>query len=171
MNRYKQKIRTPECTKIAHRNSLAIFTADEGIAGNSATRIIFTRFHRRTNRSSLAIFFASEIAHLGASKSRATFWGAGKNRRRNRRESRDFVALSRTPTAQTIQKLRFWHQLSKCLISQTLLAIFCHPWTDFRHHKMRSSSSKFLIQRLGRFLSLSCKTSPFLVSISLEIQF
>ena len=65
-----------ECTKIAHRRSLAIFTADEGIARNSATRIIFTRFHRRGNRGSLAIFFAEEIAHLGASKSRAIFGGA-----------------------------------------------------------------------------------------------
>ena len=68
----------PECTKIAHRCSLAIFTADKGIAGNSAARIIFTRFHRRTNRGSLAIFFAEKIAHLGASKSRAIFPGAVK---------------------------------------------------------------------------------------------
>ena len=65
-------------TKIAHRRSLAIFTADEGIARNSATRIIFTRFHRRKNRGSLAIFFAEEIAHLGASKSRAIFPGVVK---------------------------------------------------------------------------------------------
>ena len=68
-----------ECTKIAHRHSLAIFTADEGIAGNSAARIIFTRFYRRKNRGSLAIFFAEEIAHLGASKSRAIFLGAVKS--------------------------------------------------------------------------------------------
>ena len=67
-----------ECTKIAHRCSLAIFTADEGIAGNSAARIAFTRFHRRRNRGSLAIFFAEEIAHLGASKSRVIFPGAVK---------------------------------------------------------------------------------------------
>ena len=59
---------TPEHTKIVHRRSLAIFTADKGIAGNSAARIIFTRFHRRKNHGSLAIFFAEEIAHLGASK-------------------------------------------------------------------------------------------------------
>ena len=83
----------PECTKIAHRRSLAIFTADEGIAGNSAARIILPSFHRRRNRGSLAVFFAEEIAHLGASKSR-DFSGSGKNRRRNRRESRDFGALS-----------------------------------------------------------------------------
>ena len=76
----------PECTKIAHRRSLAIFIADEGIAGNSAARISFTRFHRRKNRGSLAIFFAEEIAHLGASKSRAISPGAVKNRRCNRRE-------------------------------------------------------------------------------------
>ena len=67
----------PECTKIAHRHSLAIFTADEGIAGNSAARAIFTHFLRRRNRGSLAIFFAEEIAHLGASKKRATFLRAG----------------------------------------------------------------------------------------------
>ena len=67
-----------ECTKIAHRRSLAIFTADQGIAGNSAARVIFTCFHRRKNRGSLAIFFAEEIAHLGASRSRAIFPGAVK---------------------------------------------------------------------------------------------
>ena len=68
----------PECTKIAHRCSLTIFTADEGLAGNSAARIIFTCFHRRQNRGSLATFFAEEIAHLGASKRRAIFPGAVK---------------------------------------------------------------------------------------------
>ena len=47
----------PECTKIAHRRSLAIFTADEGIAGNSAARTVFTHFLHRRNRGSLAIFF------------------------------------------------------------------------------------------------------------------
>ena len=67
-----------ECTKIAHRRSLAIFTAEEGIAGNSAARTIFTHFLRRKNRGSLAIFFAEEIAHLGASKNRAIVWGAIK---------------------------------------------------------------------------------------------
>ena len=56
------------------RHSLAIFTADEGIEGNSAVRVIFTHFHRRKNRGSLAIF----SAHLGASKSRAIFPGAVK---------------------------------------------------------------------------------------------
>ena len=66
----------PECTKIAHRRSLAIFTADEGIARNSAARTIFTHFIRR--RGSLAILFAEEIAHLGASKNRAIFRGAEK---------------------------------------------------------------------------------------------
>ena len=39
-------------------------------------RIIFTRLHRRKYRGSLAIFFAEEIAHLGASRSRAIFPGA-----------------------------------------------------------------------------------------------
>ena len=63
-------------SKIAHRRSLAIFTADKGIARNSATRTIFTHFLRRRNRGSLVIFFAEEIAHLGASKNRAILWGA-----------------------------------------------------------------------------------------------
>ena len=45
--------RAPECTKIAHRRALAIFT--EGIAGKSATRTIFTHFLRRRNRGSLTI--------------------------------------------------------------------------------------------------------------------
>ena len=58
---------------------LAIFAADEGIAGNSAARTIFTHFIRRRNRGSLAIFSAEEIAsELGASKKRAIFWGAVK---------------------------------------------------------------------------------------------
>ena len=82
-----------ECTKIAHRRSLAIFTADEGIAGNSAARTIFTHFLRRRNRGSLAIFFAEEIAHLGARKKSRDFLGSGQNRRRSRRESYDFGAL------------------------------------------------------------------------------
>ena len=47
------------------------FTADEGIARNSTARTIFTHFLCRRNRGSLAIFFAEEIAHLGASKDRA----------------------------------------------------------------------------------------------------
>ena len=49
------------------------FTADERIAGNSAASTIFTHFLRRRNRGSPAIFFAEEIAHLGASKNRAIF--------------------------------------------------------------------------------------------------
>ena len=84
---------SPLSTKSAHRHSLAILTADEGIAGNSAAKLTFTRFHRRKNRGSVAIFFAEEIAHLGASNSRAIFRNR-QNRRRNRRESRDFDPLS-----------------------------------------------------------------------------
>ena len=60
--------KTAECTKIAHRRSLAIFAADSGIAGNSAVGIKFVPFNRRENRRSLAIFFAEEIAHVGALK-------------------------------------------------------------------------------------------------------
>ena len=58
----------PECTKIAHRRSLAIFAADSGIAGDSAVGIKFVPFNHRENRRSLAIVFAEEIAHLGALK-------------------------------------------------------------------------------------------------------
>ena len=58
----------PECTKIAHHRSLAIFTADSGIAGNSAMGICFAPFNRRENRRSLAIFDREEIVHLGALK-------------------------------------------------------------------------------------------------------
>ena len=76
MNRLN--ISESECTKIAHRRSLAIFIADEGVARNSAMRTIFSHFLRRRNRGSLAIFFAEEIAHLGASKNRAIFGGAVK---------------------------------------------------------------------------------------------
>ena len=98
------EISVPCRAKIAHRRSLAIFTADEGIAGNSAARIIFTRFHRRGNRGSLAIFFAGEIAHLGASKVARFCRGSGKNRRRSRRESSDFGALSSVPCRGRMQK-------------------------------------------------------------------
>ena len=54
------------------------FIADEGIAGNSAMGTNFSHFLRRRNRGSLAIFFAEEIAHLGASKKIAIFGGAVK---------------------------------------------------------------------------------------------
>ena len=69
---------SPECTKIAHRRSLAIFAADSGIAGNSAVGIKFVPFNRRENRRSLAIFFAEEIAHLGALKNARFCGGAVK---------------------------------------------------------------------------------------------
>ena len=41
---------------------------NSGIAGNSAVGITFVPFNRRENRRSLAIFFAEEIAHVGALK-------------------------------------------------------------------------------------------------------
>ena len=62
------KTKETECTKIAHRRSPAIFAADSGIARNSAVGIKLVPFNRRENRRSLAIFFAKEIAHLGALK-------------------------------------------------------------------------------------------------------
>ena len=76
----------PERTKIAHHRSLAIFTADESIAGNSAARILFTRFHCRKNRGSLAILFArGNRASSGLNKSR-DFSGSSTNRRRSRKK-------------------------------------------------------------------------------------
>ena len=75
----------PECTKIAHRCSLAIFTADEGIARNSAARTIVTHFLRRRNRASCSL------------KKSCDCWGSGKIRRRSRRESCDFGALKLIP--------------------------------------------------------------------------
>ena len=60
-----------ECSeKIAHcpYPYASDFCCRRSIAGNAAARIVFTRFHRRKHRGSLAIFFAEEIAHLGASK-------------------------------------------------------------------------------------------------------
>ena len=54
-----------ECIKIALRHSLAIFTADSGIARNCAMGIGFVTFNCRENRHSQAIFDRKEIAHLG----------------------------------------------------------------------------------------------------------
>ena len=68
-----------ECTKIAHRHSLAIFTAEAGIARNSAVGISFSPFNRRENRRSLASFDHKEIAHLGAFKIARFCGGAVKN--------------------------------------------------------------------------------------------
>ena len=56
--------------------------------------IRFAHCKRRENRRSLAILDRKEIAHLGAIKNRAILRGERKNRRHNRRESRDFDALS-----------------------------------------------------------------------------
>ena len=67
-----------ECTKIAHCRSLAIFAADSGIAGNSAVGIKFVPFNRRENRRSLTIFFAEQIAPLGALKIARSCGGAVK---------------------------------------------------------------------------------------------
>ena len=53
-----------ECTKIAHRHSLAILTADSGIARNSAVGISFVPFNRRENRCSLAIFDRKKSRNL-----------------------------------------------------------------------------------------------------------
>ena len=54
------RLRHPETerTKIAHRHSLAIFTADAGITGNFAVEIGFVLFYCRENehRRSLASF-------------------------------------------------------------------------------------------------------------------
>ena len=65
-----------------HQNRPSLFASDfyrrQGYRRELCSEDHFTRFHRKTNRGSLAIFFAEEIAHLGASKSRAIFPGAVK---------------------------------------------------------------------------------------------
>ena len=63
----------PDIHDWVHQNRASPFAsdwnaADSGIAGNSAVGIKFVPFNRRENRRSLAIFFAEEIAHLGALK-------------------------------------------------------------------------------------------------------
>ena len=57
------------CTKIAHRRSLAIFAADEGIAGNSAARTFFYPFYSQKKSR-----FASDFPRRG---NRAS-WGLKK---------------------------------------------------------------------------------------------
>ena len=94
-----------ECTKIAHRRSLAIFTADEGIARNSAARTIFTPFSsQKESRFASDFLRRGNRASWGLKKSR-DFSGSGKNRRRSRRESRDFGALR---FSLTFVRLMFW---------------------------------------------------------------
>ena len=60
-----------------HQNRASLFASDfyrrRVYRREFQARIIFTSLHRRKNRGSLAICFAEEIAHLGASKSRAIF--------------------------------------------------------------------------------------------------
>ena len=70
----------PECTKIAHRSELR--SEDHYCLFSSQKKSRFASdFLRRGNRAS-----------WGLKKSR-DIWGSGKNRRRSRRESRDFCAL------------------------------------------------------------------------------
>ena len=54
------------CTKIAHRNSLAISTVDSGIDREFRKweSVNVVPFHRREDRRSSAIFDRKEIAHL-----------------------------------------------------------------------------------------------------------
>ena len=80
------------CTKIAHHHSLVFFTVSSGKARIPAVGSVFACLNRRGNRRSLAIFDRKEIASWGL-KNRE-FAGSGINRRRNRRESGDFGALT-----------------------------------------------------------------------------
>ena len=88
-----------------HQNRTSPFASDfhrrRGYRREFGSEDHFYRFLRRRNRGSLAIFFAEEIAHLGAPS--PSIWGSGRNRHRSRRESRDFGALrvspQRNPTA------------------------------------------------------------------------
>ena len=64
--------------KIAHRRSLATLPQTRVSKGTLQRGPVFTHFLRRKNRGSLAVFFAEQIAHPGASKNRATLGGAVK---------------------------------------------------------------------------------------------
>ena len=65
-----------------HQNRASPFASDfyrrRGYRREFRSEGHFSHFLRRRNRGSLAIFFAGEIAHLGASKNRAIFGGAVK---------------------------------------------------------------------------------------------
>ena len=67
-----------ECTKIAQRHLLAIFTCwrfSPQIAGNSAMGISFVPLNYRDNRRSLVILDRTEIEHLGAPTKNSRFCG------------------------------------------------------------------------------------------------
>ena len=70
-----------ECTKIAHRRSLAIFTADEGIARKSAARTIFIHKFSSQKKSRFASDFLrrGNRASWGLEKSRDDCLGSGKS--------------------------------------------------------------------------------------------
>ena len=88
-------------------------------------RTIFTHFLCRRNRGSLAIFFAEQIAHPGASRNRAIVGGSGRDRRRSRRESRDFGALRfKALRLQSLGK-RLRDAVSKVLFRKRELTKFC----------------------------------------------
>ena len=81
-----------ECTKIAHRRLLAIFTADEGIVRNSAARIIFTCFHRRKKSRFASGFLRRGNRASWGLKRRPIFPGAVKITAATA-ENRNFGAL------------------------------------------------------------------------------
>ena len=134
-----------ECTKIAHRRSLASFYRRRGYRREFRSEDhFFTRFHRRRNRGSLPIFFSEEVAHLGASKSR-DFSGSRKNRRCNRKESRDFGALRivahTMPTLEDTLSLMCWGE-GRCkaeldTVSRRWPALFfVHIASDFKSKRV-----------------------------------
>ena len=84
--------RSPEITKIAHRDSLAIFTPRTRVSqGLSAVGISFFLSQRK---SPVASDFWSQGDRVSSGlKNHAMLQGRGRNHRRNRRESRDFGAL------------------------------------------------------------------------------
>ena len=91
----------PECTKIAHRRSLAIFFRRRGYRKEFRSENHFYPFSSQ-KKSRLASDFLrrGNCASWGLEKSRDCL-GSGKNRRRSRRESRDFGAL-RSPHRRSI---------------------------------------------------------------------
>ena len=84
------------------------FPADSGIARNSAVGIKIFPFNRREDRRSLAIFFAEEIAHLGALKI-ARFCGGAVKIAAATAENRAILVHSASPNLKARKTVSiFW---------------------------------------------------------------
>ena len=160
-----------EGTKIAHRRSLAISTAEGGIAGNSAARTIFTPSQKKSR-------FASDFlcrgnrASWGLKKSRDCL-GSGKNRRRSRRESRDFGALR--PRTQRARGPKKNHSRSNAWKKNPPLTheIFILAWKFHSRFEIFILDWKFQSQALSLFFcgQRGARNENFILESRLKISF